>query len=96
MEVRELLAEFKFDSENTPIVIGSALNALEDTNPELGRDAVVKLLDHVDEYIPTPERDLEKPYCMPIEQIFSIAGRLKYHIIPNRGAYTNRSTPLVL
>ncbi|KAJ1674219.1 translation elongation factor Tu [Spiromyces aspiralis] len=75
MEMRELLSEYGFDGEATPIVSGSALCALEGRNPELGADAIKKLMQAVDEWIPTPERDLEKPFLMPIEDIFSIAGR---------------------
>ncbi|KAK2181370.1 hypothetical protein NP493_401g02017 [Ridgeia piscesae] len=75
MEVRELLAEFGFDSENTPVIIGSALCALEGRDPEIGVDSINKLLDAVDNYIPEPSRELDKPFYLPIEQVFSIAGR---------------------
>ncbi len=74
MEVQELLAEFGFDADNTPIITGSALCAIEDKQPDIGHDAVLKLLDAVDKYIPTPVRDLDKPFYLPVEQVFSIAG----------------------
>ncbi|KAJ2791507.1 translation elongation factor Tu, partial [Coemansia guatemalensis] len=75
MEMRELLAEYGFDSENTPVVSGSALCALENRNPEVGVESIKKLMAAVDEWIPTPKRDLDKPFLMPVEDIFSIAGR---------------------
>ncbi|MFC1854515.1 elongation factor Tu [Candidatus Dependentiae bacterium] len=74
-EVRELLTEYGFDGENTPIIKGSALKALNGDEGELGSQSIMKLMDAVDEYIPTPERDAEKPFLMPIEDVFSIAGR---------------------
>ncbi|KND04026.1 elongation factor Tu, mitochondrial [Spizellomyces punctatus DAOM BR117] len=75
MEMRDLLAEYGYDGENTPIIMGSALCALEDREKEIGEDAILKLMQSVDEHIPTPVRDLEKPFLMPIEDVFSIAGR---------------------
>ncbi|KAJ1838203.1 translation elongation factor Tu [Coemansia sp. RSA 2703] len=75
MEMRELLSEYKFDGDNTPIVSGSALCALEGRQPELGVESIKKLMEAVDTWIPTPERDLDKPFLMPVEDIFSIAGR---------------------
>ncbi|AOA63293.1 Elongation factor Tu [Komagataella phaffii CBS 7435] len=75
MEMRDLLTTYGFDGDNTPVIMGSALCALEGKRPEIGEDAIRKLLDAVDEYIPTPERDLEKPFLMPVEDIFSISGR---------------------
>lgn len=75
MEMRELLSTYGFDGDNTPVVMGSALCALEGKKKEIGEDSIQKLLDAVDEYIPTPKRDLEKPFLMPIEDIFSISGR---------------------
>ncbi|KAJ2877867.1 translation elongation factor Tu [Coemansia aciculifera] len=75
MEMRELLTEYGFDGDHTPVISGSALCALEGRNPELGAEAIKKLMAAVDEYIPTPVRDLEKPFLMPVEDIFSIAGR---------------------
>ena len=74
MEVRELLSEYEFDGDNTPIVIGSALKALEDPSGEWG-DKILKLMDAVDEWIPTPVRDTDKPFLMPVEDVFSITGR---------------------
>ena len=74
MEIRDLLSEYDFDGDNTPIVVGSALKALEDPEGEWG-DKIVKLMEEVDEYIPTPVRDTEHPFLMPIEDIFSITGR---------------------
>ena len=74
MEVRELLDEYEFPGDDTPIVRGSALKALEDPASEWG-DKVVELMEEVDNYIPEPERDTDKPFLMPIEDIFSITGR---------------------
>jgi len=74
MEVRELLSEYEFDGDNTPIVVGSALKALEDPDGPWG-DKIVKLMEAVDEWIPTPERDIDKPFLMPVEDVFSITGR---------------------
>ncbi|KAF8005425.1 hypothetical protein HF325_000882 [Metschnikowia pulcherrima] len=75
MEMRELLSEYGFDGDETPVVMGSALCALEGREPEIGERAVTKLLAAVDEYIPTPVRDLEQPFLMPVEGVFSISGR---------------------
>ena len=75
MEIRELLEEMGFDEESTPIVKGSALCALEDTKPELGVDAINELMNVVDESIPTPERDLDVPFLMPIDHVHNIQGR---------------------
>ncbi|WP_308533445.1 elongation factor Tu, partial [uncultured Peptoniphilus sp.] len=74
MEVRDLLSEYDFDGDNTPIVVGSALKALEEPDGEWG-DKILKLMDAVDEYIPTPARDIDHPFLMPVEDIFSITGR---------------------
>jgi len=74
MEVRELLDEYEFPGDDTPIVRGSALKALEDPTSEWG-DKIVELMEEVDNYIPEPERDTDKPFLMPIEDIFSITGR---------------------
>jgi elongation factor Tu len=74
MEVRELLAEYEFDGDNTPIVIGSALRALEDPMGPWG-DKVLALMQAVDDWIPTPERDIDKAFLMPVEDVFSITGR---------------------
>ncbi|ESO10425.1 hypothetical protein HELRODRAFT_186271 [Helobdella robusta] len=75
IEVRELLSEFGYDSTETPVIIGSALCALENKQPDIGKDSIKKLLDAVDSYIPQPTRELDKPFYMPIEQVFTIAGR---------------------
>ncbi|HET7716539.1 MAG TPA: elongation factor Tu [Bauldia sp.] len=75
LEVRELLSKYEFPGDEIPIVRGSALNALEDTNKELGHDAVLKLMDAVDNYIPQPQRPVDQPFLMPIEDVFSISGR---------------------
>jgi elongation factor Tu len=75
MEIRELLSKYDFDGDNIPIIQGSATCALNDTNPELGREAVLKLMAAVDAFIPQPARPLDKPFLMPIEDVFSISGR---------------------
>ncbi|KAK2745266.1 translation elongation factor Tu [Myotisia sp. PD_48] len=75
LEMRELLGTYGFESEETPIIFGSALCALEGRRPEIGASKVAELLKAVDEWIPTPERDIEKPFLMSIEEVFSIAGR---------------------
>ncbi|XP_041327042.1 elongation factor Tu, mitochondrial, partial [Pyrgilauda ruficollis] len=67
LEVRELLSEFGFDGERTPVVVGSALCALQDRDPELGLHSILKLLEAVDSHIPQPPRDLERPCLLPIE-----------------------------
>lgn len=73
--MREVLAQYGYDGDNTPVIIGSALCALEDKNPEMGKESIIKLLEAVDEHIPTPSRDLDKPFLLPIEDVFSISGR---------------------
>ncbi|MES2528251.1 MAG: elongation factor Tu [Bdellovibrionota bacterium] len=75
MEIRELLSKYQYPGDDIPIVKGSALAAVEGTNPELGEKAIVKLMEEVDRYIPTPARDIEKPFLMPVEDVFSISGR---------------------
>lgn len=75
MEIRELLNTYGFDGDNTPVIMGSALCALEGKQPEIGSQAIEKLMDAVDEHIPTPQRDLEQPFLMPVESVFSISGR---------------------
>ena len=75
MEVRDLLNKYKFPGDTTPIIHGSALAALEDKNPELGKNAILKLMEAVDATIPQPERPMDKPFAMPIEDVFSISGR---------------------
>jgi elongation factor Tu len=75
MEIRDLLTKYNFPGDKTPIVRGSALCALEDKNPELGEQAVLKLMEAVDTFIPQPKRALDKPFLMPVEDVFSISGR---------------------
>jgi elongation factor Tu len=75
MEVRELLSSYSFPGDEIPIVRGSALCALEDREPALGHDAILKLMAEVDRYIPQPERPIDQPFLMPIEDVFSISGR---------------------
>ena len=75
MEVRELLSSYQFPGDEIPIVKGSALMALEGKNPELGHDAILKLMEAVDAYIPQPDRPKDQPFLMPIEDVFSISGR---------------------
>lgn len=75
LEIREELSKRDFDGDNIPIISGSALAALEDSNPETGRQAILNLMKAVDDWIPQPERPLDKPFLMPIEDVFSISGR---------------------
>jgi elongation factor Tu len=75
MEVRELLSKYDFPGDDIPFIRGSALCALEGKSPELGREAILKLMDAVDSYIPQPEREKDKPFLMPVEDVFSISGR---------------------
>ncbi|MGZ5477862.1 MAG: elongation factor Tu, partial [Thermoanaerobaculia bacterium] len=75
LEVRELLSKYDFPGDDIPIVKGSALCALENRSPEIGHDAVLKLMEEVDRYIPQPERPIDLPFLMPIEDVFSISGR---------------------
>jgi elongation factor Tu len=75
LEVRELLSSYQFPGDKIPIVRGSALMALEGKQPELGHDAILKLMQAIDEYIPQPVRAKDKPFLMPIEDVFSISGR---------------------
>ncbi len=75
MEVRELLSSYQFPGDDIPIIHGSALMALEDKSPELGEEAIKKLMAEVDKYIPQPVRATERPFLMPIEDVFSISGR---------------------
>jgi len=75
MEVRELLDQYEFPGDDTPIIVGSALKALEGDTSEIGVPAVVKLVETLDSYIPEPERAIDKPFLMPIEDVFSISGR---------------------
>jgi len=75
MEVRELLSSYQFPGDDIPIIHGSALMALEDKRPEIGEQAVLKLMAAVDEYIPQPARATDRPFLMPVEDVFSISGR---------------------
>ena len=75
LEVRELLSKYQFPGDDIPIVRGSALCALQDKEPKLGHDAILELMKQVDAYIPTPERPMDRPFLMPIEDVFSISGR---------------------
>jgi len=75
LEIRELLSKYDFDGDNIPVIRGSAVCALDDKQPEIGHDAVLKLMEAVDTYLPQPERPLDKPFMMPIEDVFSISGR---------------------
>ena len=74
MEIRDLLTEYEFPGDDTPIIRGSALKALEDPKSEWG-DKIMELMDTVDSYIPDPERDVDKPFLMPVEDVFTITGR---------------------
>jgi len=75
LEVRELLKSYQFPGDDIPVVRGSALMALEDKAPEQGEQSILKLMEEVDKYIPQPARDKDKPFLMPIEDVFSISGR---------------------
>ena len=75
MEIRELLSSYQFPGDDIPVIKGSAKVALEDGDPAIGRDAILSLMEAVDAYIPQPERPKDKPFLMPIEDVFSISGR---------------------
>ena len=75
LEVRELLTQYEFPGDDIPIIQGSALKALEGDTGEMGTESVVRLLDAIDSYIPEPQRDVDKPFLMPVEDVFSITGR---------------------
>ncbi|MCO5114355.1 MAG: elongation factor Tu [Bdellovibrionaceae bacterium] len=75
LEIRELLSKYEFPGDEIPIVRGSALKALEGDESEIGTQAIMKLMEEVDRYIPAPQRDVDKPFLMPIEDVFSISGR---------------------
>ncbi|WP_429912455.1 elongation factor Tu, partial [Glycocaulis sp.] len=75
MEIRELLSSYDFPGDDIPIIAGSALAAMEGNNPEIGENKIRELMAAVDEYIPTPERPIDMPFLMPIEDVFSISGR---------------------
>jgi elongation factor Tu len=75
MEIRDLLTQYQFPGEKTPVVVGSALKALEGDTSEIGVPSIVKLVEVMDEYIPIPERPIDQPFLLPIEDVFSISGR---------------------
>ncbi len=75
LEIRELLSSYDFPGDDIPIIKGSALKALEGEKSELGEDSIIQLMDAVDSYIPDPERAIDKPFLMPVEDVFSISGR---------------------
>src|SRR6201990_3025937 len=75
MEIRELLSKYSFPGDDTPIVTGSALKALEGDQSDIGVASIIKLVDALDSYIPEPVRDVDKPFLMPVEDVFSISGR---------------------
>src|SRR5678810_704973 len=75
MEVRELLSKYKFPGDDTPIVIGSALKALEGDTSEIGEGSILKLMEAVDSFVQEPVRDIDKPFLMPVEDVFTISGR---------------------
>ena len=75
LEVRELLTSYQFPGDDIPIIHGSAVCALEDKQPELGEQSILKLMEAVDTYIPQPVREIDKPFLMPVEDVFSISGR---------------------
>jgi elongation factor Tu len=75
MEVRELLSSYDFPGDDIPIIKGSALAAVEDRDEEIGKKSIIELMAKVDEYIPAPTRELDKPFLMPVEDVFSISGR---------------------
>jgi elongation factor Tu len=81
LEVRELLSKYDFPGDKIPIIKGSALAALEDKDKKLGHDAILELMKNVDEYIPQPERPIDQPFLMPVEDVFSISGRVERGII---------------
>src|SRR3546814_4511694 len=75
LEIRELLSKYEFDGDNIPVIKGSAVKALDGSDDEIGKKAVLELMAAVDSWIPQPERPLDKPFLMPIEDVFSISGR---------------------
>jgi elongation factor Tu len=75
MEIRELLSSYDFPGDDIPIVKGSALAAIEDRDEAIGKNSILELMEKVDSYIPAPARDLDKPFLMPVEDVFSISGR---------------------
>jgi elongation factor Tu len=81
LEVRELLSSYQFPGDDIPVVRGSALSALEGKNPEQGHDSIIALMDAVDDYVPQPERAKDRPFLMPIEDVFTISGRVERGVI---------------
>lgn len=75
LEVRELLSKYEFPGDDIPVIVGSALKAIEGDKSPMGEESIVKLMEAVDSYIPTPKREIDKPFIMPIEDVFSISGR---------------------
>jgi len=75
MEVRDLLSSYNFPGDKIPVVKGSALKALEGDKGDLGEGAIAKLMDACDSYIPEPKRDIDRPFLMPVEDVFTISGR---------------------
>ena len=75
MEIRDLLKKYEFPGDTTPIIVGSALKALEGDKSEIGEPSILKLAEAIDEYFTIPERPKNKPFLMPIEDVFSISGR---------------------
>ncbi len=75
MEIRDLLSQYDFPGDDTPIIIGSALKALEGDSSEIGTPSILRLVEALDSYIPEPKRDIDKPFLMPVEDVFSISGR---------------------
>ena len=75
MEVRELLSKYEFPGDDIPVTKGSAKAALDNVNPEIGHEAILKLMQTVDDYIPQPDRPIDQPFLMPVEDVFSISGR---------------------
>jgi elongation factor Tu len=75
MEIRELLSSYEYPGDDMPVIPGSALHAMNGTKPEIGEDSIRKLMEAVDTFIPTPERAIDQPFLMPVEDVFSISGR---------------------
>jgi len=75
MEIRELLSKYEYPGDDIPVIPGSALHAMNGTQPEIGEESIRKLMAAVDEFIPTPERAVDQPFLMPVEDVFSISGR---------------------
>ena len=75
VEIRELLSKYDFPGDDIPIVKGSALAAVEDRDENIGKNSIIELMSKIDEYIPAPTRELDKPFLMPVEDVFSISGR---------------------